>query len=494
MKKVLLLLLGVLLALPALARNFAYTYEGETLTYTVIDEDAKTCMTTRQFGELSENIVIPEKANDGTAGFTVVAIGENSFNHSNLKTVTIPGSVTEIRDYAFSSSNLTSVNIPASVTKIGVSAFDACNGLTSVTIPASVTEIGWYAFSGCYSLASVSILGSGVEIGLDAFNCWGGCLEKAEFASIEALCSMKFGSAESNPLTFAKHLYIDGSEVVDVVIPATVTEICNWAFYQFENMASVSIPNSVTKIGKYAFSGCGLTSILIPASVTEIGEWAFSGCGNTLVKAEFESIESLCSIKFIDALSNPLSCAKYLYIDGKEVVDAVIPETVTEIGNLAFCYYSNLKSVSIPNSVTRIGASSFSCCDGLTSVTIPANITEIGQRAFFGCEWLTSVYYGAENPILAPDDVFEEIPRTATLYVPESAIAKCKETEPWKGFANIVAYDFSGIDEVVAVFDANLPVEVYDLNGVKVGDTTDGLHPGIYIRKQGPNAEKLIVK
>lgn len=471
MKKFLLLLLGVLFALPALARNFGYTYEGQTLQYTIIDEDAKTCMTARQFGELIGNVVIPEKANDGTADFTVVAIGNDSFNFSNL----------------------TSVTIPNSVTKIGMSAFSGCNGLTSITIPASVAEIGWYAFSQCSYLTSVTILGSGVAVGEYAFSSLGS-LEKAEFASIEALCSMKFSSASSNPLTEAKHLYINGSQVVDVVIPATVTEICDWAFNQFGNMASVSIPNSVTKIGKNAFSGCGLTSIFIPASVTEICEWAFSGCGNTLVKAEFESIESLCSIKFSVPEANPLSCAKYLYIDGKEIVDVIIPETVTTIGDCAFLGYTNLKSVTIPNSVTKIGMSAFSRCDGLTSVTIPTSITEIGQRAFFGCEWLTYVYYGAENPISAPDDVFEEIPRIATLYVPESAMAKCRETEPWKSFANIVAYDFSGIEEVAAGFDANLPVEIYDLNGVKVGDHTDSLLPGIYIRRQGSNAEKLIVK
>ncbi|MDE5826274.1 MAG: leucine-rich repeat domain-containing protein, partial [Duncaniella sp.] len=193
-KKLLLTLLGVLLALPALARDFTYTYEGQTLTYTVIDEEAKTCKTkdgveyTSSFSSgnyVSGTLIIPSVAKDGDVEYTVTALGKVAFGGE----------------------------------------------LTSVTIPESVTTIGKYAFRNCDKLTS------------------------AEFASIEALCGIDFANLYSNPLYVAHHLYIAGKEVTEVVIP-----------------------NTVSKIGDYTFSGCSsLTSVTIPESVTTIGYDAFRG-------------------------------------------------------------------------------------------------------------------------------------------------------------------------------------------------------------------------
>ena len=130
----------------------------------------------------------------------------------------------------------------------------------------------------------------------------------------------------------------------------------------------MTIPNSVTSIGDYAFEGCsGLTSVTIPNSVTSIGRQAFYNCS------------SLTSV--------------------------TIPNSVTSIGSSAFQGCSGLTSITIPNSVTSIGNEAFQSCSGLTSIEIPNSVTSIGNRAFSYCSGLTSLKLSASlepmNPFIA---------------------------------------------------------------------------------------------
>lgn len=126
-----------------------------------------------------------------------------------------------------------------------------------------------------------------------------------------------------------------------------------------------------------------------------------------------------------------------------------------------------MTSVAIPNSVTTIGNRAFLFNAGLTSVTIPNSVTTIGNGAFAECFSLTSVYYNAEDPIEASSDVFGvDAYEKAILYVPAAAVEKCKLIDPWKNFKSIVAYDFTGINDVAADIDGNLPCEVYTTRAV----------------------------
>ncbi len=291
-----------------------------------------------------------------------------------------------------------SINIPETVTyngdgqtytvtSIGSSAFYNCYGLTSITIPNRVTSIGELAFRGCDGLTSITIPNSVTSIGSNAFYLCSG-LTKAEFASIESLCSISFDNYESNPLYYAHHLYIDGKEVKDLVIPNSVTSIGYSAFFFCSGLTSITIPNSVTGIGSYAFYGCsGLTSITIPNSVTSIGSSAFSYC-------------------------------------------------------------SGLTSITIPNSVTSIGDEAFKGCSGLTSITIPNSVTSIGYSAFKDCPELTDVYCYAENVPSTWSDAFEgSYIEYATLHVPEVSINTYKERTPWSSFGTIKPLEDGDIPE-----------------------------------------------
>ena len=153
-----------------------------------------------------------------------------------------------------------------SVTKIGDGAFSSCSSMTAVTIPSSVNAIGYDAFQGCDGLTSVYITDIVAWLNMSYPVGW---WEEALHA---------------NPLSYAEHLYLNGNEVNDLIIPNGVTSISSRTFRGFRGLTSVTIPNSVKEIGIEAFTGCqGLTSVTIPKSVTSVGVASFSECGLTSI-------------------------------------------------------------------------------------------------------------------------------------------------------------------------------------------------------------------
>ena len=395
-------MLGVLVALPGIARDFTYEYEGKRLNYTVIDENAKTCMTKvrvyqSESGTYQPNyflygeLVIPAVAKDGDTEYSVTSIGEYSFARCDgLTSLIIPNSVTEIGEGAFSScEGLTSVIIPNSVTKIGANAFRWCYGLPSVIIPNSVTEIGQLAFARCDGLkksAYPSGVGNPFSDGITIRYPREGSIIEDGFV---------FGP-EKKTIYFAP-LSLGG----EYVIPNSVNEIEGGAFYQCTELTSVTIPESVTTIGTRAFENCyELTSVTIPESVTTIGKAAFNGCRSLTSVAIPASVTEISESAFYDCSS---------------LESVTIPNSVTSIGVQAFFRCSGLTWALIPNSVTSIGSEAFLGCSGLTWALIPNSVTSIGSEAFYGCSGLKKSAYpsGLSNPF--SDGIAIQYPREGSI-------------------------------------------------------------------------------
>jgi hypothetical protein len=172
---------------------------------------------------------------------------------------------------------LTQITIPDQVTRIGVNAFNNCTSLATVVVGNGVTTIGGYAFQGCRKLKTVTIGRSLARIEENAFD---GCnaLSAVHIADLANWCNVAF---ESNPLAYAGHLYMNGSEIKALTIPDGVTSISKMAFRGCKGLTSLVVPNTVTDIAEIAFYGCsGLTTVTIPGSVAAIGDYAFCMCSS----------------------------------------------------------------------------------------------------------------------------------------------------------------------------------------------------------------------
>ena len=326
------------------------------------------------------NIVVPN---------SVISIGDRAFSCcSSLSSIVIPDSVTDIGNDAFSHcSSLSSIVIPDSVTDIGNDAFSHCSSLSNIVIPDSVTSIGDYAFSGCSSLSNIVIPDSVISIGNGVFS---GCL------------LLEYISIPKSVICLNKNPFSDWKGVLECLSPNFIYEDdvlfnkdkSKIVSFRNQKIESYIIPDSVTSIGDYAFSGCSsLSNIVIPDSVTDIGKCAFSHCSSLSNIVIPDSVTSIGNDAFLrcSSLSNIVisdsvtSIGNGAFLGCSSLSNIVIPDSVTSIGNDAFSDCSSLSSIVIPDSVTDIGNDAFSHCSYLSNIVIPNSVISIGDRAFYGC-------------------------------------------------------------------------------------------------------------
>ncbi len=208
---------------------------------------------------------------------------------------------------------------------------------------------------------------------------------------------------------------ISGKGVITFEYP--ITTIGFHAFVSCRELIEIIIPNSVTVIETAAFDGCyNLTSITLPPNLKSIRADAFLNCwGLTTFKGGLSSSDGRCLIQEGNLIAfAPAGLTDYTIPDsvvsigdyalsyqiyGASPTKIVIPDSVTTLGDYAFSRCKDLTEISIGNSVYSIGECAFEVCTGLTQVTIPAHVTWIGNSAFSGCENLSEIYC---KPITPP--------------------------------------------------------------------------------------------
>ena len=260
-------------------------------------------------------------------------------------------------------------HIREGVKVIGNGALGRYNSLTSINIPNSVTNIGDSVFSGCSSLFNINIPSSVVNMNGNPFCDWNGDLHNDSKAFIYEQ-QVLFNKDKTTLIAYR-------SKDTNYIIPNSVTNIGDHAFYNCESLTNINIPNSVTNIEDEAFCGCeSLTSINIPNSVTNIGSFAFDGCN---------------SLTNINIPNNVTNIEDGAFLGCESLTSINIPNSVTNIGDLAFSGCSSLTNINIPNSVTNIGDHAFYNSESLTKINIPNSVINIGNSAFSGCSSLTKI-------------------------------------------------------------------------------------------------------
>ncbi len=419
----------------------------------------------------------------------LISIGAAAFyDCSKLKNIIIPGSVTSIGDEAFQRcSGLANVTIEESETpsesrtSIGRHAFYACSSLKNIMFPERVDSIGDRAFYSCTSLESLTLPNSLKSMGTYTFyRCT--ALEEINYnvASYPDLPDKNYvfyqagQNADGITVTIGSNVeripaclfypysgsdYIPKIATVDFVEGSVCDSIGDFAFYCCTSLKELTIPNSITYIGKYAFNNCTAlekinynarlcagftsssnifyragqnaadgTSVIIGNKVEKIPAYLFY---NTYIKNVEFADNSVCdnigSYAFqncdnLDSITTPeslKSIGTYAFAYCGKLENVVINKKAKSIGERAFSSCNALKNITLPDSLEKIENYVFYYCSSLENITTPQNITGIGDYAFNNCKGLKSVTI-AEGPTKIGIAAFNNCSAMTSVTLPES--------------------------------------------------------------------------
>ncbi len=443
----------------ALTTIGAYTFTNCTALKTVIIPEGVTTVGEAAFSGCAKLETVTYPA-------SITTIEKNAFNGCGFKALVLPESIKYIGEYAFATcKSVTSIDLPDNAEYIGEGAFAGCVAITEITIPATIGYIGNSVFYGCSKLTTVSLYFTGSDaagtdssdfawifandtaampkiktvyvlgnapiaagafkncaievvhisseitaIGHDAF---AGCtaLKEVHITDIASWCAVDFADYYSNPIYFAKNLYLNGTLVTDLVIPEGVTTIKYAAFNGCSSITTATLPSTLTTLEAAAFKGCSsLKAIVLPESVTTVGTLAFANCGALTGITLSGSITEIAPYVFsgcteLSAINIPASVtniSETAFIGcqrlGKVTVDAA---------NTAYISYCNILytadkeiyfiphfisgDVVILDGVTKIKAGAFLNAPYIDTLVVPASVTEIGEAAFGGCTTIKSI-------------------------------------------------------------------------------------------------------
>ena len=438
----------------------------------------------------------------------VKSIGTRAFSGCTaLGSISLTSSLTSMGAYAFSNCGFTKFAVPESITALSDGLFEGCGKLTSITLP-KVNSMGAYAlsgcgfteftvpenitalsdglFEGCDKLTSITLPRGLTAIGKRAF---AGC-GFTKFTIPDAITTISdylFANCPNlEEVTFPKNLKSVGKGIFsgcgfsNFTLPKEITAITDYMFSNCANLYHIYLHDGLKSIGDYAFEHCdALGGITLPASVTKIGKGCFLGCG--YLKEGVTLSDAITEIP-----DEAFASCSYLH-------EIKLPAELRRIGSGAFSgspYIGSFGGLKIPSKVTEIAEQAFcKSFQDIEDLVLPASLRTIGKEAF--CETSARVIHAfMQVPPALTQYNFDMGDRSqCKLYVPKGTAQKYRNAEVWKEF-DIEEMDPSGIDGVTD--DAAVKeVGRYDDKGHLLTAPTKGLN---IVKYSDGTVKKVVVE
>ncbi len=301
---------------------------------------------------------------------------------SNLKKLTISKGVRSIGTAAFAKCpSLKTLILPEGIEYIGSEAFSDCVGLHTVSLPSTLDRISENSFEGCVNIKSVEI------------NSNSGCHAFNNITSIETLTFGNTVTEISEKNDGFAGLFINLLNLTSLRIPNSVKRIGKYAFAGCVNLKYVDFGYGLEKISDYAFAVTGLKSVSLPPGVTEVGYYVFSYCTD---------------LKQIN-LNN-----------------------IVKVHDYAFKGCEAIREISLPK-VYEIGKGAFSDCTSLKTITLGSGLKDIYPEAFDNAP-LRTIMCLSPNPPFCFAKFSDEVIKNAEVYVPYGSLDSYKSASTWKNF------------------------------------------------------------
>ena len=373
---------------------------------------------------------------------------ENNQLVTGCRNTVIPENIESIGLYAFSGCDgLTAIDLPENLQEIDGGAFEDCINISSLYIPENVRKIGYYAFQGCSGLENITVAKEN-----PVYDSRNNCNAIIDTKNMKLIAGCNTSKIPSDISSISYGAFYGCKDIKSIEIPKSVTNIesgafqgcsgieyltvdsenpvydsrsnCNAIIEKESNTLIVGckttkILSSVEVIGRNAFANCSdLESIVIPDSVTKMGYWAFSGCSG---------------LKQIKLSKNLKSVTMDCFSECSALENIVIPEGITQLAAGAFMHCTNLKKIELPSTLEGIYEHAFARCINLTQITIPAKVKVIAYGAFVGCDNLKDIYYPGTKEQWDAIKIVEndnDILKTATIHYGFTEPSKPTEPEP----------------------------------------------------------------
>ena len=387
------------------------------LYYTIINEDGVKMVENLEEIDHSGDIIIPDTVCYKGKNYAVKSISGTFQNCKNLRSITIPNTVTTIGSSAFySCTALTNVIIPNSVTTIGYSAFRNCHSLTEMVLPNSVEQIESYAFNYCKNLVSITLLGDSIAN-----------ISVTTFANCDKL--RRF-------ICYAKHVPILGySDNTPSFKDATlyVPEECIDAYKTSKSWSKFAYILPIKDYKEYYTISYMVDGV--EYAIHEIPEGTTICPKDTLIKNGYIFMEwrglpetmPSNNVTVEAVYAEPITFEKdglyYLTIERDEVAVIANPnEGVYYSGNIAIP--ENVNHDDRNYIVKEISKDAFGYCSELTGITIPKTVTSIDKSSFSNCQDLAFIYVESGNIVYDSRENCNAIIETET----STLLRGCKNT------------------------------------------------------------------